>query len=50
MWCRPLGTVAARSHNVAVETATDLSRFALYDALHEGQPRTGDEEHRMART
>jgi hypothetical protein len=45
-----LGAVApARSYNVAVETATDLSRFSQYDALLVAPPRTGEEEHRMAR-
>ncbi len=36
-----LGAVAsARSYNVAIETVTDLSRFALYDALRVAQPIT----------
>lgn len=40
-----LGAVAAaRSYNVAVETVTDLSRFALYRALHVPTPTTGSEE------
>jgi hypothetical protein len=45
-----LGAVAAaRSYNVAIETVTDLSRFALYDALHVAQPTTGMEERQMAK-
>ena len=37
-----LGAVAAaRSYSVAIETLTDLSRFALYDALRVPQPGTG---------
>ena len=44
-----LGAVAAaRSYNVAIETVTDLSRFALYGALHVPLPATGSEEHEMA--
>lgn len=44
-----LGAVAAaRSYNVAVETVTDLSRFALYDALRVAQPKTGEEEQETA--
>jgi hypothetical protein len=40
-----LGAVAAaRSYNVAIETVTDLSRFALYRALHVPLPMTGSEE------
>jgi hypothetical protein len=40
-----LGAVAsARSYNVAMATVTDLSRFALYDALHVAQPMTGEAE------
>ena len=38
-----LGAVAAaRSYNVAIETVTDLSRFALYDALRVPKPTTGN--------
>lgn len=40
---------AARSYNVAIETVSDLSRFALYDALRIAQPATGEEERQMAR-
>ena len=46
-----LGAVAAaRSYNVAVETVTDLSRFALYDALRVAKPTTGMEERQMAKS
>lgn len=45
-----LGAVAAaRSYNVAIETVTDLSRFALYDALRLAQPTTGMEERQLAK-
>ncbi|WP_155918594.1 hypothetical protein [Marmoricola sp. URHB0036] len=45
-----LGVVAsAASYNVAIETVTDLSRFALYDALHVTPPTTGGEEFDTAR-
>ena len=36
--------VSAVSYNVAIETVTDLSRFALYEALHVTPPTTGREE------
>ena len=40
-----LGAVAAaRSYNVAIETVTDLSRFALYRALYVPTPMTGSDE------
>jgi hypothetical protein len=40
---------AARSYNVAIETVSDLSRFALYDALRVAQPTTGREERQTAK-
>lgn len=44
-----LGAVAAAgSYNVAIETVTDLSRFALYDALHLAQPEAGKDEKETA--
>jgi hypothetical protein len=39
---------AARSYNVAVETVTDLSRFALYEALRVAPPKNGKEERSTA--
>ena len=45
-----LGAVAsARSYNVAIETVTDLSRFALYDALRVAQPITARRRRRQQR-
>lgn len=46
-----LGAVAAaRSYNVAIETVTDLSRFALYRALHVPLPKSAREEIETAGT
>lgn len=43
-WSYMGAVAAAHSYNAAIETVSDLSRFALYDSLHVAQPKTGEEE------